>query len=118
MDRWCDLNYIVVVIFMGQLCSPFLRCLDSIKHMGLRLALNALRTSPVESVYFEANEALLNLRREKLALQYYKHLQPCPPNPTFECTIIPQYKYFLLERSRTFQLKVLEFNQYMMTVIL
>ena len=77
---------------MGQPGSLYLRCLDSIHHLGLRLALGALRTSPVESLYAEANEAPLSLRRERLALQYYTKLQSCPSNPAFECTIDPKYK--------------------------
>ena len=51
-----------------------------------------MRTSPVESLYVEANEAPLSLTREKLALQYYIKLQSCPSNPAFECTIDPKYK--------------------------
>ena len=54
--------------------KSYLRCLDSIHHLGLRLAHGALRTSPVESLYVEAIEAPLSLRREKLALQYYTKL--------------------------------------------
>ena len=76
----------------GSARKSYLRCLDSIHHLGLRLALGALRTSPVESLYVEANEAPLSLRREKLALQYYTKLQSCPSNPAFECTINPKYK--------------------------
>ena len=70
----------------GSARKSYLRSLDSINHLGLRLALGALRTSPVESLYVEANEAPLSLRREKLALQ------SCPSNPAFECTIDPKYK--------------------------
>ena len=62
----------------GSARKSYLRCLDSIHHLGLRLALGALQTSPVESLYVEANEAPLSLRREKLALQYYTKLQSCP----------------------------------------
>ena len=76
----------------GSARKSYLRCLDSIHHLGLRLALCALRTSPVESLYVEANEAPLSLRRERLALQYYTKLQSCPSNPAFECTIDPKYK--------------------------
>ena len=76
----------------GSARKSYLRCLDSIHHLGLRLALGALRTSPVESLYVEANEAPLSLRREKLALQYYTKLQSCPSNPAFDCTIYPKYK--------------------------
>ena len=71
----------------GSARKSYLRCLDSIHHLGLRLALGALRTSPVESLYVEANEAPLSL-----ALQYHTKLQSCPSNPAFECTIDPKYK--------------------------
>ena len=76
----------------GSARKSYLRCLDSIHHLGLRLVLGALRTSPIESLYVEANEAPLILRREKLALQYFTKLQSCPSNPAFECTINPKYK--------------------------
>ena len=78
----------------GSARKSYLRCLDSIHHLGLRLALGALRTSPVESLYVEANEAplQLGLRREKLALQYYTKLQSCPSNSAFDCTINPKYQ--------------------------
>ena len=69
-----------------------LHCLDSIHHLGLRLALGALLTSPVESLYVEADEAPLSLRREKLDLQYYTKLQSCPSNAAFECTVNPKYQ--------------------------
>ena len=75
----------------GSARKSYLRCLDSIHHLGLRLALDALRTSPVKSLYVEPNEAPLSLKREKLALQYFTKLQSCPSNPAFECTINPKY---------------------------
>ena len=37
----------------GLARKSYLRCLDSIHHLGLRLALGALQTSPVESLYNE-----------------------------------------------------------------
>ena len=75
----------------GSARKSYLRCLDSIHHLGLRLALGALRTS-VESLYVEANEAPLGLRREKLALQCYTKLLSCQSNPAFDCTINPKYQ--------------------------
>ena len=57
-----------------------------------------MRTSPVKSLYVEANEAPLSLRREKLALQYFTKLQSCPSNPAFECTINPIYKEFFARK--------------------
>ena len=108
--RWFDRNYIMIVLLIGQLCSRFFS-------LGLRLALYALRTSSVERLYSEPNEALLSFRRERLVIQYYKHLQPCPSNPAFECIIIPQCDFFARKESNIPTL-VLEFNQYWMTVIL
>ena len=75
-------------LWVSQIVLPSL--LDSIHHLGLRLC--ALRTSPVESLYVEANEAPLSLRREKLALQFCTKLQSCPSNPAFDRTIHPKYK--------------------------
>ena len=43
-----------------------LKCLDTIHHQGLRLALGAFHTSPVESLYAESNEPSLYTRREIL----------------------------------------------------
>ena len=54
--------------------------------------LHLVRCAPVESLYVEANEGPLSLRREKLALQYYTKLQSCPSNPAFECTVNPKYQ--------------------------
>jgi hypothetical protein len=44
--------------------------LDTILHQGKRLVLGAFPTTPVESLYAEAGEPSLHLRRKKLLLQY------------------------------------------------
>ena len=44
--------------------------LDPIHNQGLRLALGVYRTSPVTSLYVEADEPSLYSEREKLSLQY------------------------------------------------
>ena len=53
----------------------YLKILNPICHGGLRLVLGAFRTSPVERLYAEANEAPANIRRNKLATQYYVKLK-------------------------------------------
>ena len=58
-------------------------------HQELRLALGAFRTSPVESLYVEAEESSFYLRREKLALQYAISLTANPVNPTVKVTFPP-----------------------------
>ena len=76
----------------GSARKSYLKILDTIHHQGLRIILGAFRTSPIESLYAETNEAPLQLRREKLALQYYLKLKSCPSNPAYECTFNPKYK--------------------------
>ena len=44
--------------------------LDPIHNQRPRLALGAFRTSPIASLYVEADEPSLYSRREKLSLQY------------------------------------------------
>ena len=62
---------------------------DHIHNQGLRLALGAFRTSPVASLYVEADEPSLYSRREKLSLQYAIRLAANPLNPAHEVTFPP-----------------------------
>ena len=63
------LDYGCIVYSSAQ--QSYLRKLDSIHNQGLRLTLGAFRTSPVNSLYAEANEPSLHLRTKKLSLQYF-----------------------------------------------
>ena len=71
-----------------------MKCLDTIHHQGLRLALGAFRTSPVESLYAESNEPSLYTRREKLSLQYTTKLAANPKNPAHSCVFNPKNERF------------------------
>ena len=57
------------------------RQLDSIHNSGLSLALGAFCTSPVSSLYTEANEAPLEECRLKLSLHYYLKTRAFIDNP-------------------------------------
>ena len=57
--------------------------LDPVHNQGLRLSLGAFRSSPVDSLYVEAHELQLEIRREKLALQYILKLKATPGNPGY-----------------------------------
>ena len=57
-------------IVYGSACPSYIKLLDTVHHQGLRLSLGAFRTSPVESLYVEANEPSLENRRIKLGMQY------------------------------------------------
>ena len=78
-------------IVYGSARKSYLQMLETVHHQGLRLALGAFRTSPVASLYVEADEPALSLRREKLSLQYATRLAAHPSNPAFEATFQPQF---------------------------
>ena len=75
---------------MYDFCRP-LNYLNPIHNQGLRLALGAFRTSPVASLYVEADEPSLYSRREKLSLQYAIRLAANPSNPAHEVSFPPNY---------------------------
>ena len=57
-----------------------LKPLDPVHHKGIRLCLGAYRSSPLESLYVEANEPKLSDRRQILQLQYYARMKQFPPD--------------------------------------
>ena len=81
-------------IVYGSARKSYLKSLDTIHHQGLRLALEAFRTSPVESLYAESNEPSLYIRREKLSLQYVTKLAANPRNSAYDCVFNPKYERF------------------------
>ena len=72
-----DYGYIVC----GTASNTNLRQLESIYNSGLRLALGAFCTSPVPSLYTEANEAPLEERRLKLSMHCYLKTRACIDKP-------------------------------------
>jgi len=71
--------------------KSYLKKLEPVQNQGIRLCLGAFRTSPMQSLYVEANELPLHLRWEKLSLQYVLKLKSNPDNPAYECAFKPQY---------------------------
>ena len=65
----------------GSAKPSYLGMLDPIHHSGLPSALGAFYTSRVESLYAEADEPPLKIRRKKLALQYATKIKAHPKNP-------------------------------------
>ena len=62
--------------------KSYLKKLEPIQNQGLRICLGAFRTSPMQSLYVEANEPPLYLRFDKLCIQYALKLRSNPENPT------------------------------------
>ena len=87
-------------IVYGCARQSYLWKLDSIHNQGLRLALGAFRTAPINSLYAEANEPSLSLRRKKLSLQYYLKLKSNQDKPTHEAVFEPLYKDEFLKREK------------------
>ena len=79
-------------IVYGSARKSYLKILDSIHNEGLRLVLGAFRTSPINSLYVEANESSLSYRRQKLSLQYLLKLKSNHFNSTHKVVFKPQYK--------------------------
>ena len=86
-------------IVYGSARPSYISSLDTVHHQGLRLALGAFRTSPVQSLYVEAEEPSLYLRREKLALQYAIRIAANPSNPVHKVSFPP---YIFLKKSYSF----------------
>lgn len=81
--------------------KSYLKKLDPIHHGSIRLILGAFRTSPVESLFVEANEYPPQIRSEKLALQYYLKIKSTPSNPAYENIFNPKYKYLFESNEKT-----------------
>ena len=56
-------------IVYGSARPSYIKRLDTVHIQGLGLCLEAFRTSPVQSLYVEANEPPLGMRRTRLSLQ-------------------------------------------------
>ena len=75
----------------GAACKCYITLLDPIQNQGLRLSLGAFRTSPSQSLFVEANELPVHLRREKLALQFATQIAANPNNPVYDTIFNPRY---------------------------
>ena len=84
-------------VVYGSARKSYLKTLDPIHHQGLRLCLGAFRTTPVHSLYAEANEPSLENRRSKLALNYYLGMASNKDNPAYDCVMNPLFYEKYLE---------------------
>ena len=82
----------------GSASKTALAKLDPVHNQGLRLSLGAFRSSPVESLYVETHEPPLEIRREKLALQYILKLRANPGNPAYDVVFNPKYQILYADK--------------------
>ena len=83
-------------IVYGSARPSYIKRLDTVHNQGLRLCLGAFRTSPVQSLYVDANEPPLDMRRTRLSLQYGVKLMSNEVNPAysavFQSDIVATYE--------------------------
>ena len=99
-------------IVYGSARKSYLQMLDPIHKQGLRLCLGAFRTSPVESLYFDAHEPSLGARRAMLSLQYATKIKSLPNHPAYNAVFDNKYmKLFDARPSAicTFGLRIKQF---------
>ncbi|GFX46002.1 RNase H domain-containing protein [Trichonephila clavipes] len=70
-------------VVYSSACKSLLKIFDPVHHQALRLCLGAFRTSPVESLYAEAYEPPLDLRRKYLCLNYFMKIQSMKTNTAY-----------------------------------
>ncbi|GFR28219.1 putative RNA-directed DNA polymerase from transposon X-element [Trichonephila clavata] len=70
-------------VVYSSACKSLLKILDPVHHQGLRLCLGAFRTSPLGSLYAEAYEPLLDLRRKYLCLNHFMKIQSMKTNTAY-----------------------------------
>ena len=83
-------------IFYGSASKTALAKLDPVHNQSLRLSLGAFFSSPVESV--KAHAPPLEIRREKLALQYILKLKANPGNPAYNVVFNPKYQILYADK--------------------
>ena len=85
-------------IVYGSASKTALTKLDPVHNQGLCFSLGAFRSSPVESLYAEAHEPPLEIRREKLALQYTIKLKAKPGNPAYNVVFNLKYQNIYVDK--------------------
>ena len=85
-------------IVYGSASKTALAKLHPVHNQGLCLSLGAFHSSPVERLYVEAHEPLLDIRREKLALQYIHKLRANLWNPAYDVVFNPKYQILYADR--------------------
>ena len=93
-------------IVYGSARKSYLQMLDVVHNQGLRLALGAFRTSPVEILLVEANEPSLYVRREKLTLQYITKNKAKQQNPAYDVIFNPKYEHLNTRKPKAIRPKV------------
>ena len=94
----------------GSARRSYLKTLDTIQNQGLRICIDAFRTSPASSLHIEACEMPLGLRWRKLSMQYAVKCLSNPENPVHDHLINPEFSHTFQARPffiKSFSLRVM-----------
>ena len=83
------LYYRCIVYVSGR--KSYLHMLNPIHNQGLRLCLEAFKTSPVQSLYVDTHKPCLLVRGAKLSLQYASKIKSLPKHPTYDAVFDNKY---------------------------
>ena len=75
----------------SRTCKSYIGMLDTVHNQCIRICLGAFRTLPMQSLYVEAHEPPLHIRRIKLALQFSVKLMPNVKNLAFPMVFQADY---------------------------
>ena len=81
------------IVYMSAKDEKDLYDLDVLHRQGIRLCLGAFKSSPNESIYVEANEPPLELRRIELAMRYALKIHSNKDNPTYDSLFNLKYSH-------------------------
>lgn len=98
-------------VVYGSARKSVLKVLDPVHHQGLRSITGAFRTSPVESLYVEANEWSLERRRFYLSVSYAFRVRGHPEHPALSFVTETRFKQFFLRKPTVtppFSMRVLQ----------
>ena len=87
-------------IVYGSARKSYLQALDAIHNQGIRMCLGAFPTSPIESLYVEANEPSLKNKRIKLSLQYIIKRRSNTKYPSYNCVFNPKFETKYQEKTK------------------
>ncbi|KAG5864455.1 hypothetical protein JTB14_014010 [Gonioctena quinquepunctata] len=74
--------------------------MDAVHNTALRLTLGAYRTTPTKSLYSEAGEPSLQLRRQYLSLRYAATVSSDSNHPTYYNTLTNRFRILYENRRR------------------
>ncbi|XP_076626843.1 uncharacterized protein LOC143344561 [Colletes latitarsis] len=77
-----------------------LKMIDTIHYTALRIATGTYRTSPINSILFEAKEPPLDQRRKFLSLKYTAKMSSTPNNPTYNYVFGNRYTPLLNKKPK------------------